>query len=164
MDSDHVDQMVRAWARAEPGLDVSPLEVAGRLLRCAAYLERAIDEALRPLNLSFGDFDVINTLRRRAEPDGTNPRTLAASALVTSGAMTTRLDRLERAGLVERRPDPSDRRAILVRLTPAGEEQAVRALDAVLDADRRFLEPLRPADRKAVTAALRRLLVRAEPG
>ncbi|MQA85333.1 MAG: MarR family transcriptional regulator [Streptosporangiales bacterium] len=164
MDVDHVDRMVEAWARVEPGLDVAPLEVAGRLLRCAALLERAIDEALRPLGLSFGDFDVINTLRRRGEPAGTNPKALASSALITSGAMTSRLDRLERAGLLERRPDPSDRRAILVRLTPAGEELAVRTLDAVLAADRRFLDPLSPDDRKAVAAALRRLLVRAEPG
>jgi DNA-binding MarR family transcriptional regulator len=161
---DHVDRMVRAWARVDPDLDTSPLEVAGRLLRSAAYLERAIDAALRPLGLTFGDFDVINTLRRRGEPAGTNPKTLAASALVTSGAMTFRLDRLEAAGLVERRPDPADRRAILVRLSPTGERLAVKGLQAVLDADRRFLEPLEPADRATVAAALKRLLVRAEPG
>jgi DNA-binding MarR family transcriptional regulator len=161
---DHVDRMVAAWARVAPDLDVEPLEVAGRLLRSAAYLGRAIDEALRPLGLSFGDFDVINTLRRRAEPAGTNPKALAASALITSGAMTSRLDRLERAGLVERNPDPADRRAILVRLTPAGQERAIRALAAVLAADRRFLDPLDPADRGVVAAALKRLLLRAEPG
>jgi DNA-binding MarR family transcriptional regulator len=161
---DHVDRMIQAWARVDPALDASPLEVAGRLLRGAAYLERAIDAALRPLGLTFGDFDVINTLRRRAEPGGTNPKTLAASALVTSGAMTFRLDRLEAAGHVERRPDPADRRAILVRLTPTGEELAAKALQAVLDADRGFLDPLDSADRATVAAALKRLLVRAEPG
>lgn len=164
MDLDHVDRMRQDWARAEPDLDTSPLEVAGRLLLCAAYLERAIDEALRPLGLSFGDFDVINTLRRRADADGTNPRALAASALVTSGAMTSRLDRLERAGLVERRSDPGDRRAIRVRLTPTGQERAVMALDAVLAADRQFLDPLDPDDHTTVAGALKRLLVRAEPG
>jgi DNA-binding MarR family transcriptional regulator len=160
---DHVDRMVQAWARTAPDLDTSPLEVAGRLLRCAVYLERSIDRALRSLGLSFGDFDVINTIRRRADAAGTNPRDLAASALVTSGAMTSRLDRLERAGLVERRPDPGDRRAILVRLTPQGKERAVKALEAVLAADRRFLDPLDSDDRAAVAAALKRLLVRAEP-
>lgn len=156
--------MVQAWARVDPDLDTSPLDVAGRLLRCAAYLERTIDEALRPLGLTFGDFDVINTLRRLADPGGTNPRTLAASALVTSGAMTSRLDRLESAGLVERHPDPGDRRAILIRLTRTGEERAVKALEAVLAADRRFLEPLDTDDRTAMAVALKRLLVRAEPG
>lgn len=156
--------MVAAWARVAPDLDVEPLEVAGRLLRCAAYLERAIDEALRPLGLSFGDFDVINTLRRRGDPTGTNPKVLAASALITSGAMTSRLDRLERAGLLERRLDPRDRRAVLVQLTPVGKERAARALEAVLDADRRFLDPLGPEDRRTVAACLKRLLLRAEPG
>jgi DNA-binding MarR family transcriptional regulator len=78
--------------------------------------------------------------------------------------MTSRLDRLERAGLVERNPDPADRRAILVRLTPVGQERATRALQAVLAADRRFLAPLDPADRGLVAAALKQLLLRAEPG
>lgn len=156
--------MVAAWARIDPDLDVAPLEVAGRLMRSAAYLERAIDEALRPLGLSFGDFDVINTLRRRGEQTGTNPKTLAASALITSGAMTSRLDRLERAGLLERHPDPYDRRAVLVQLTPVGEERAARALEAVLAADRRFLDPLSPDDHETVATALKRLLLRAEPG
>lgn len=164
MDTDHVDRMVAAWARIDPALDVAPLEVAGRLMRSAAYLERAIDKALRPLGLSFGDFDVINTLRRRGEPAGTNPKVLAASALITSGAMTSRLDRLERAGLLERHPDPYDRRAVLVRLTPIGEERATHALKAVLAADRRFLDPLSPDDHKVVAAALKLLLLRAEPG
>lgn len=164
MDADHVDLMVHAWARVEPDLDVTPLEVAGRLLRGAAYLERMIDDALQPLGLSFNDFDVINTLRRRGAADGTNPKDLAASALVTSGAMTSRLDRLERAGLLERHPDPADRRAILVRLTPEGQQRSARALNAVLDADRHFLEPLSPDDRHEVAAALKRLLLRVETG
>lgn len=155
--------MVEEWSRTAPDLDVTPLEVVGRLLRCAAHLNRMIEEALQPLGLSYGDFDVLNTLRRRGDPDGTNPKALAASALVTSGAMTARLDRLESAGLLERRPDPDDRRAVLVRLTPAGRERATRAVDAVLAADRRFLEPLGAGDRRTVAAALKRLLLPLEP-
>jgi DNA-binding MarR family transcriptional regulator len=155
--------MIEAWHRQEPDLDVDPLAVAGRILRCAAHLERAIEAALRPLGLSFGDFDVINTLRRRGDPGGTNPKLLAASALITTGAMTTRLDRLERAGLLVRRPDPSDGRAVLVQLTDRGESLARRAVDAVLDADRRLLEPLDDTERSAVAAGLKRMLLHAEP-
>jgi DNA-binding MarR family transcriptional regulator len=164
VDADHVELMVQAWGRVDPDLDVTPLEVAGRLLRCAAHLERMIAEALQPLGLSFSDFDVINTLRRRGDPDGTNPKALTASALITSGAMTSRLDRLERSGLLERHPDPTDRRAILVRLTPEGHERSTLALAAVLAADRRFLEPLSLDDSHTVAAALKRLLLQAEPG
>jgi DNA-binding MarR family transcriptional regulator len=162
MEGDHVDQMVEAWAAADPDLDVSPLEVAGRLLRGAALLEREIEAALHALGLSFGDFDVINTLRRRADPGGTNPKVLAESALITTGAMTTRLHRLERVGLIERHPDPVDRRAVRIRLTAAGLDRARVALNAVLEADRRFLSPLTAADRSSLAAGLRRLLLHAE--
>jgi DNA-binding MarR family transcriptional regulator len=162
VDRDHVDLMVEAWAAAEPDLDVSPLEIAGRLLRGAAFLERDIESALRPLGLSFADFDVVNTLRRRADPGGTNPKVLADSALITTGAMTTRLHRLESAGLIERHPDPDDGRAVRVRLTATGEARARAALAAVLDADRGFLSPLTRADRATLVAGLRRLLLRAE--
>jgi DNA-binding MarR family transcriptional regulator len=162
VDRDHVDQMVEAWAAAEPDLDVSPLQVAGRLLRGAALLERQIEAALHALGLSFADFDVVNTLRRRADPHGTNPKVLAESALITTGAMTTRLHRLERAGLVERHPDPDDGRAVRIRLTAAGRERARVALEAVLDADRRFLSPLTDGDRASLAAGLRRLLLHAD--
>ena len=153
--------MVEAWAAIEPGLDVTPLHVAGRLLLGAALLERAIDEALLPLGLSFGSFDVLNTLRRRADPEGTNPRVLASSSLITSGAMTTRLDRLERAGHIERHPDPADGRAKLVRLTAQGAAKAEAALAAVLAVDRDFLAPLDDGEQAEVAAALRRLLIAA---
>lgn len=159
---DSIDRMVDEWAARDPRLDVSALQVVGRLFRCAAHGQRAIADALRQLGLSYGDFDVLNTLRRRNDPDGTNPRDLARTALITSGAMTTRLDRLERTGLIERRPDPKDRRAVLIHLTPAGEEVAAQALDAVLAADETFLKPLSPKQRDALAASLKVLLLHSE--
>jgi DNA-binding MarR family transcriptional regulator len=162
--SDSVDRIIEAWAERDPQLDASPLEVVGRLLLCAAHLQRAILAALRPFGLSFGDFDVINTLRRRGDEQGTNPGDLAQSSLITSGAMTSRLDRLERAGLITRAPSPTDRRAVLVRLTDRGERLAEEALHAVIAADEAFLEPLDERQRESVAASLKLLLVRAEPG
>jgi DNA-binding MarR family transcriptional regulator len=164
MPTDPVDRMIEAWAERDPDLDASPLEVVGRLLLSAAHLARAIVAALQPFGLSFGDFDVLNTLRRRGDDDGANPRDLARSSLITSGAMTSRLDRLERAGLIERRPDPGDRRGVLVQLTEQGERLAEESLHAVLAADEAFLEPLSPRQREAVAAALKQLLLRSEPG
>ncbi len=163
MPKDSVDRLVQSWAERDPRLDTSPLEVVGRLLLCAAHLERAIVAALQPFGLSFGDFDVLNTLRRR-DDEGTNPSDLARSSLITSGAMTSRLDRLERAGLIERRPDPGDRRGVLVQLTEPGERLAEESLHAVLAADEAFLEPLSARQRDSVAAALRQLLLRSEPG
>lgn len=148
--------MINDWAKRRPELDASPLEVVGRLLLCARHLEQALVDALKPLGLSYGDFDVINTLRRLG--GHTNPRELARSALITSGAMTARLDRLVGAGLVERAPDPTDRRGVLVSLTDEGTVLADRALAAVLDADQTFLRPLDDTDRAVAAALLKRLL------
>ncbi len=164
MPTDSVDRLVRTWAERDPQLDASPLEVVGRLLLCAAHVERAIVAALRPFGLSFGDFDVLNTLRRRGDGEGTKPGDLARSSLITSGAMTSRLDRLERAGLVRRGPDPADRRGVLVQLTDQGERLAEQSLRAVLAADVAFLEPLSRRQRDAVAAGLKQLLLRSEPG
>lgn len=164
MPTDSVDRLIQTWAEREPRLDASPLEVVGRLLLCAAHLERAIVAALEPLGLSFGDFDVLNTLRRRHDDEGTNPRDLARSSLITSGAMTSRLDRLERAGLIRRRADPGDRRGVLVQLTEQGERLAEESLHAVLAADEAFLEPLSPRQRDSLAAGLKQLLLRSEPG
>ncbi|WP_433162450.1 MarR family winged helix-turn-helix transcriptional regulator [Kribbella sp. CA-247076] len=163
MSEDSVDRMVAAWAASEPGLDVSPLEVAGRVLLGAHHLQKALVEALRPLNLSFADFDVLNTLRRRADPDGTNPSELAHSALITTGAMTTRLHRLAEAGLVRRVPDPDDGRAVRVLLTARGRTLARQALDAVLAADEAFIAPLSRTQRAALVDALRTALLPYEP-
>jgi DNA-binding MarR family transcriptional regulator len=162
VERDSVDRIVEAWAKSDPSVDASPLEVIGRLLLCAAHLERAIGAALQPLGLSFGDFDVLNTLRRRDDALGTNPGDLARSSLITSGAMTARLDRLERARLIRRAPDPDDRRAVRVNLTPEGRRLAERALRAVIAADRAFLEPLGRRQRDTVASALKQLLLRAE--
>jgi DNA-binding MarR family transcriptional regulator len=159
MATDPVDRIVQAWAERDPRLDASPLEVVGRLLLCADRLERAILAALRPLGLSFGDFDVLNTLRRRGDPEGTNPSELAQSSLITTGAMTSRLDRLERAGLITRTPSSTDRRAVLVKLTRRGDRLARQALDAVLAADEEFLEPLDRRQRESIAALLKLLLL-----
>jgi DNA-binding MarR family transcriptional regulator len=159
---DSVDRIIEAWAETDPRVDASPLEVVGRLLLCAHHLQGDLVGAVAPFGLSFGDFDVINTLRRRADEGGTNPRELARSSLITSGAMTTRLDRLERVGLITREPDAADGRGVRVHLTERGEELAEQALRAVIAADEAFLDPLSEEQREAVAAALKLLLVRRE--
>ena len=162
MPTDAVDRIVQAWAERDPALDVSPLEVVGRLLLGADHLERMLVAALQPFGLSFGDFDVINTLRRRGDKQGANPSELARSSLITTGAMTARLGRLQRAGLVTRTPDPADGRGVLIGLTDRGQTLAEQALHAVLAADRAFLEPLNDSQRDSVAAALKLLLLNSD--
>lgn len=163
MDSDSVDRIVQAWRRRDPKLDSSSLEVTGRLLLCSGYYERAVMAALQPFGLSIADFDVLNTLRRVGDSRGSKPTDLARASLVTTGAMTSRLDRLERSGLIRRTPDPADRRGVLVRLTAQGTKVAGRALRELIAANEAFLKPLSGQQRESIASALRLLLLHHEP-
>jgi DNA-binding MarR family transcriptional regulator len=165
MERDHVDRMLEAWAGHDPGVTTDPLAVAGRILRLARFLDIAIARSLAPLGLSFEDFDVLNTLRREGGGP-VRPNALARAALISSGAMTARLSRLQDRGLITRAVDDADRRAVQVSLTTGGEKLAARALEAVIAADESVLAPLDPAARTAIADLLRTLLVpleRADP-
>jgi DNA-binding MarR family transcriptional regulator len=163
VERDSVDRIVQAWRRRDPQLDSSSLEVTGRLVLCASYYERAVIAVLQPFGLSIADFDVLNTLRRVGDQHGSKPTDLARSSLITTGAMTSRLDRLERSGLIRRLPDPADRRGVLVRLTPQGSKVARQALHELIAANQAFLEPLSEQQRESIASALKRLLLQHEP-
>ena len=163
MERDSVDRIVEAWARYDPRIRSSSLEVTGRLVLLAGYCDRAVGAALRPFGLSIADFDVLNTLRRLGDRHGTNASDLARSSLITTGAMTARLNRLERAGLIRRAPDPADRRGVLIHLTRQGSSKARQALNAVIAASEAFLEPLSEQQQHTAAAVLRQLLSHHEP-
>lgn len=154
---------MQAWRERDPQLDSSTLAVTGRLVLCAGYYERAVVAVLQPFGLSIADFDVLNTLRRVGDQHGSKPSDLARSSLITTGAMTSRLDRLEQAGLIHRTPDPDDRRGVLVRLTPPGDKVAKQALQELTAANQVFLEPLTQQQQHSFAAALRQLLLHHEP-
>jgi DNA-binding MarR family transcriptional regulator len=163
VDSDSVDHIVQAWRRRDPQLDSSSLEVTGRLVLCASYYKRVVIAVLQPFGLSIADFDVLNTLRRVGDRHGSKPTDLARSSLITTGAMTSRLDRLERSGLIRRMPDPTDRRGVLVRLTSQGSKVARQALQELIAANQVFLEPLSGQQRESLASALKLLLLQHEP-
>ncbi|HET7475895.1 MAG TPA: MarR family transcriptional regulator, partial [Dermatophilaceae bacterium] len=106
------------------------------------------------------EFDVLAALRRSGYPYELSPGVLVQQTLVTSGTMTNRVDRLERRGLVHRRPDPADRRGVIVALTEAGRAAVDAALADLLDRERSLLEGLTAADQRALADLLRRLLGR----
>lgn len=107
---DEVDRLVAAWRRERPDLDVEPLEVLSRVSRLARHLDRARRLAFSEHGLEPWEFDVLTSLRRAGAPYQLSPGQLLTQTLVTSGTMTNRIDRLAKKGLVERLPDPSDRR------------------------------------------------------
>jgi DNA-binding MarR family transcriptional regulator len=156
---DEVDRLVAAWQRERPDLDVAPLEVLSRVGRLAHHLDRARRTAFAAHDLDTWEFDVLAALRRTGAPYALSPGQLVDQTLVTSGTMTNRVDRLERRGLVERSPDPADRRGVRVRLTDAGRDRVDAALADLLDRERDLLRGLTSADRRALGRLLRRLVI-----
>jgi DNA-binding MarR family transcriptional regulator len=154
---DEVDRLVSAWGRERPDLDVRPLEVLSRVTRLARHVDRARGTAFAAHDLDGWEFDVLAALRRAGRPYMLSPGLLIAQTLVTSGTMTNRIDRLTKKGLVERLPDPSDRRGVLVRLTPEGRDRADEALAGLLAQERAILAQLSRAQRGELAALLRRL-------
>ncbi len=160
MVDDYTDRALADWNAVRPDLDVSPNAVITRILRLASLLDAEFDATVAPFGLSRkGEYDTLAALRRARPGNGMSPTQLAAAALMTTGGMTSRLDRLEKAGLIERRPDPNDRRALLVALTAAGERLVDDIVAASLAKQERFLEPLDESDRATLAHLLRELLV-----
>jgi DNA-binding MarR family transcriptional regulator len=126
--SDSVEHFLGQWKRERPDLDPWPAGILGRVHRLSALLLRRSDEWLAPLGLSWEAFSVIVTLRRCGKPYELRPTDILRESLLTSGAVTNRIDRVEQMGLVERRQDPTDRRSCIVRLTPAGKRLADKAI------------------------------------
>jgi DNA-binding MarR family transcriptional regulator len=159
---DHVDAVHDQWRRERPDLDVQALATVGRILRTAHLLDGALARGLAAYELQPGWFDLLAALRRAGAPYELNPSELMRATLLSSGGMTKRLDRLEEAGLIERRPDPDDRRGTRVRLTRRGKATIDRALATHVANEELLLADLSPAERDALDGLLRRLLVRLE--
>jgi DNA-binding MarR family transcriptional regulator len=155
---DDVDAIVDAWRRERPDLDVSPLQVLSRVSRLARRLDLDRAQAFAQHTLEGWEFDVLSALRRAGRPYQLSPGQLVRQTLVTSGTMTNRVDRLTRRGLVERSPDPTDRRGVIVRLTEEGQRTVDAAMADLLDRERELLGELPLEDREDLAGLLRRLL------
>jgi DNA-binding MarR family transcriptional regulator len=153
---DSVSQIVAEWNREVPGLNVGAIGIFARASRLNAIVLRYADTWLSPLGLTWENFSVIVTLRRAGRPYTLTPTKLYQISLLTSGAMTTRIDRVAALGLVERLPDPDDRRGVLVKLTPAGKRLADKAIEAHSAALHRLLDvdPERASELNNLLAAL----------
>ena len=156
---DEVDRLVEAWARERSDLDLRPMEVLSRVSRLGHHLDRARRQAFSEHDLEPWEFDVLAALRRAGAPYELSPGRLLKETLVTSGTMTNRVDRLAARGLVERLPDPHDRRGVLVRLTDQGRTTVDGALSGLLDRERDLLGGLDPADQRRLAALLRTLVL-----
>ncbi|MBA2573911.1 MAG: MarR family transcriptional regulator [Actinomycetota bacterium] len=152
---DEVDQLVAAWQRERPDLDVEPMHVLSRVTRLARHLDLARKSAFSEHSLESWEFDVLTALRRAGDPHTLSPGRLLRETMVTSGTMTNRVDRLAAKGLVERLPDPDDRRGVLVRLTDSGRIRVDAALEGLLAQERLLLAELTDDQRSSLAALLR---------
>jgi len=158
VEPDHVDGVLRQWQRERPDLDVRPLGLVGRLFRAVQLADAALEQTLAVYDLQPGWFDLLAALRRAGAPYELNPTHLMRATMISSAGMTKRLDRLVEVGLVERRPDPGDRRGVLVRLTARGKKSVDRALEAHLEAEKALLAVLPRREQRALDDLLRKLL------
>ncbi len=156
-DRDGVDLILEQWQRERPELDPSPIGVIGRISRLARELERRLEPVYRAHGLEAGWYDVLATLRRAGPPYRVRPTELTGALMLTSSGTTKRLDRLERAGLIARAPDPDDRRGTLIELTAAGRALVDAVTEAHLDNERRLLAALTDAQRRELAGLLRTL-------
>jgi len=162
MQQDAIDRIVGEWYQVRPDLDPSPLALLGRLERLAGLVRRRVDAVLKPYGLAWELLDVLGTLRRAGPPFRRTPTALYRSCMLSSGAMTNRIDRLEAAGLVRRIPDPEDRRGTLVGLTARGLEVVDKAIAAVWAAQAQLVAGLTDADQEQLSTLLRTLLLTLE--
>ncbi|MFC4554032.1 MarR family winged helix-turn-helix transcriptional regulator [Georgenia faecalis] len=156
---DEVDRIVDAWRRERPDLEPEPLQVFSRVSRLSRHLDLARRRAFAAHGLEVWEFDVLSSLRRSGAPYELTPGRLLADTLVSSGTMTNRIDRMVAHGLVVRSSAPSDRRVVLVRLTPQGKERVDSAMADLLESERALLATLAPAERTTLIGLLRALLL-----
>ena len=156
-DVDDVDGIVLAWHRERPDLDATPLHVLSRVSRLARHLDLARGAAFAEHELEGWEFDVLAALRRAGAPYELSPGQLVAQTLVTSGTMTNRVDRLESRDYVRRRPDPDDRRGVIVALTPTGISAVDAAFADLVARELDLLADLSPGDRDTLADLLRRV-------
>lgn len=158
MPQDSVDRIVEQWHAVRPDLDSSPIEIVGRVSRLARLLERRLEENFARHDIESWMYDVLATLYRGGPPHELTAGTLQRRTMITTGAMTNRIDRLESRGFVERaRTD--DRRVVLVRLTDAGRACVESVVEAHLATERELLAPLNERSRRQLAGLLRTLLL-----
>jgi len=157
--TDSIAAFIADWQRERPDLDPWPLGIFGRTSRIYAHFLRRADTWLSPLGLGWESFSLIAALRRSGKPYELNPTELQRQSLLTSGAMTNRIDRVEALGLVERRPDTADRRGVIVRLTPAGRALADKAIAVHFAKTAAVLGALNPRECEQLDQLLAKLLV-----
>lgn len=159
---DGVELILAQWARERPDLDASPMGVIGRIFRLSHIFQQEVQAVFSSYGLHRGEFDVLAALRRTGKPHQLTPTELSNALMVSSGGMTNRLDRLEKASLVARQPDPNDRRGSLVGLSEEGLRLVDEAVAEHVNNEHRLLSALVEGQQAELAELLRTLLLSLE--
>lgn len=154
-----VDRIAAQWAVVRPDVDVSPMLIIGRISRLSRLVDRRLGENFARHGIENWMYDVLATLRRTGPPFELAAGDLVRQTMVTTGAITNRIDRLEERGLVERQPSAGDRRKVIVRLTPAGLQLVDEIVSTHMANEREILSVLSPKQQDEMSRLLRRLLL-----
>jgi DNA-binding MarR family transcriptional regulator len=163
MEPDLIDGLLARWAALRPDLSITELGVTGRLSRLGQHMADRDDAVFGRFGVSRGEVGLLSALRVSGPAHQLSPTQLGRGLMLSSAGVTSRLDRLERRGLVARLPDPADRRGIIVELTDAGLALVDEAVAAKTQADRQLLARMDPADVESLERLLRTLLSALEP-
>lgn len=156
---DSVDRLLEQWRTERPDIDPAPMGIVGRISRASRLLERALREHFATHGLQRYEFDILATLRRAGHPFRLTPGALIETSMVTSGAITNRIDRLAARGLVTRETDPDNRRSVLITLTARGRELVDEVVASHVANEVRLLESLSPREQEQLAGLLRKLLL-----
>ena len=155
---DAVDHLIDQWKTERPDLQSDVMGIFGRFGRIWAHAVPAIEDTLARWGLQMGEFDVLATVRRSGPPFTMAPSQLTHWLMLSPSGITSRLDRLEKLGFIERKPSPNDRRSLLVVLTPAGKKVVDEAVTAHVANETKLLSVLSASERKTLDQILRTLL------
>jgi DNA-binding MarR family transcriptional regulator len=161
--SDEVDAIMAQWRRERPDLDLAAMATFGRLGRLFAHLGRAVDETFLRYDLQRGEYDVLAALRRAGKPYTLTPSHLSETLMLSRGGMTNRLDRLEHAGLIERRANQEDRRSMFIVLTAAGVKLTDEVTTVHVANEAALLAGLTARERQTLDSLARKMLTLFEP-
>jgi DNA-binding MarR family transcriptional regulator len=163
MDQDIIDDLQADWSEERPDLDSEAMGVVLRIQALEKLLGDQVAERLQDFGLQWWQYDVLSALRRQGKPYRMAATELAEASMLTSGAMTNRIDRLEEEGLVRRSHDPADRRRVLVELTRKGRQRVDNATRARFEIAAAAVSGLDHESRRQLSDLLRSLLLAQDP-
>lgn len=155
---DRVDERMELWAGAIPGLDAATEAITQRVAIIHKSFERSLAETTEQFGVAVGEYKVLTILRGSPPDYERSPTELAKWTNLSTGAMTNRLDNLEEQGLVERLPDPDDRRGLRVKLTPKGSDLWQQMAEVQAEKELRAASVLDASEREQLNDLLRRLV------